>query len=131
MQLVGNDMCFACGKKNPIGLKLEFAAEADEYTSEIEIVEHYQGFAGIVHGGILATALDEIMARLLLDRGYKAITAKLEIRFNKPVKVGEKLWLRARLLKESHRLIETAATACLFDGTPVAEAKSVSMCVNG
>lgn len=129
MQLVANDMCFACGRKNPIGLRLEFALEGEEGVSELEIKAEYQGWAGLVHGGILATALDEVMARLLIAQGHQAITAKLEVRFRKPVKVGEKLRLRARLLQRRGRLIETDAQAFTADGSLAAEAKAASLCL--
>jgi uncharacterized protein (TIGR00369 family) len=122
-------MCFACGGKNPIGLRLEFSSQGDEYTTELKIEDNYQGWAGVVHGGILATALDEVMARLLADSGRQAITARLEVRFLKPVKVGEKISLRARILQERGRLIRTEAQAFLSDGTLAAKAEADSLCV--
>ncbi len=127
MQLGSNEKCFACGRKNPIGLRLEFTADGEKYTTELEIKKHYQGFAGIAHGGIIATALDEVMARLLFDKGYKAVTARLEVRFLRPVEVGKRIRLRSRILRERGRLIETEARAFLSDGTPVAEAKAASL----
>jgi acyl-coenzyme A thioesterase PaaI-like protein len=127
MRLEGNNMCFACGKDNPIGLKMTFAAAGDDYQSEIEIKENYQGFAGIAHGGIIATALDEVMAQLLLYRSEKALTAKLEVRFRKPAPIGTKLRLRARITADHGRLIETEAEACTPEGVKIAEAKATSV----
>jgi len=127
LQLAANEMCFACGKENPIGLRMKFTSAGEEYRSELEIGENYQGYAGIAHGGILATALDEIMARLLADRGYNAITARLEVRFLQPVEVGKRIHLRGRILRQRGRLVETAAWASLADGTPLAEAKAASL----
>jgi uncharacterized protein (TIGR00369 family) len=129
LQLETNGKCFACGDENPIGLKMKFALEGEENTSVLEIEEDYQGWAGIVHGGILSTALDEVMARLLSDTGIRAITARLEVRFRKPVKVGERVTLRARILNTRKRHIETEAQAFLEDGTLAAEAKATSLCV--
>jgi len=121
--------CFACGEKNPIGLKMQFTGQGEEFLSELIIGENYQGFDGIAHGGIIATALDEIMARLLLALGYNALTAKLEVRYLKPIPVGERLSLQAKLLRRKGRLLETAACACLADGTIAAEAKAASLSV--
>jgi acyl-coenzyme A thioesterase PaaI-like protein len=108
---------------------MRFAGEGDTYTSELVIGENYQGFDGLAHGGIIATALDEIMARLLVDLGYNALTAKLEVRFLQPIPVGEKILLRAKLLRHKGRLLETAAWGCLPDGTVAAEAKASSLSV--
>ncbi|MCJ7751507.1 MAG: PaaI family thioesterase, partial [Armatimonadetes bacterium] len=74
MRLDVDDMCFACGKGNPIGLKLDFRFEGEEYVTEFEVRPEYQGWAGIVHGGLLATVLDETMARLLWEKELNAIT---------------------------------------------------------
>ncbi|NIM06715.1 MAG: PaaI family thioesterase [Armatimonadetes bacterium] len=127
MELIDNHMCFACGRKNPIGLRLGFAPDGEEYTSELEVKENHQGWAGIIHGGILATALDEVMARLLADKGYHAITVQLEVRFIHPVKVGEKIRLRGRILEDRKRLIRTEAQAFLADGTLAATGKAASL----
>jgi acyl-coenzyme A thioesterase PaaI-like protein len=127
--LATNGMCFACGERNPIGLHLSFSLSGNECTSEFHIQDNYQGFSGIAHGGLLATALDEVMARLLYDKGYRAITARLEVRYRLPAEVGQTLQLRARLLKIKGRLFETEAQATLKDGTLIAEAKATSMSV--
>ena len=77
MKLDVDDMCFACGRKNPIGLKLQFHFDGDDYVTTFEVRPEHQGWAGIVHGGLLATALD--MFRLEngrypnQDEGLKAL----------------------------------------------------------
>jgi acyl-coenzyme A thioesterase PaaI-like protein len=129
LQLRAEGKCFACGENNPIGLKMRFAGEGETYASELVIGENYQGFDGLAHGGIIATALDEIMARLLVDLGYNALTARLEVRFLQPVPVGEKILLRAKLLRHKGRLLETAAWGYRPDGTVAAEAKASSLSV--
>jgi acyl-coenzyme A thioesterase PaaI-like protein len=89
MRLGVDDMCFACGEKNPIGLKLEFRFEGDEYVTTFQVRPEYQGWAGIAHGGLVATVLDEVMARLLWEKQINAITGKLEVRYHKPVPIGD------------------------------------------
>ena len=127
MKLGMNDMCFACGRENPIGLKLSFGFDGDEYATTFRVRPEYQGWTGIVHGGLLATALDETMARLLWEKGFNAITARLEARFHQPVSVGEVVGIRARITRQRPPVVETTAEARLTDGTLVAEAKAVSM----
>ena len=63
--LVDNNYCFACGKENPDGLQLEFKYSEDGSKVETTYIppEKFQGWKGIVHGGIITTLLDEIMAR--------------------------------------------------------------------
>jgi len=127
MRLDVNGMCFACGERNPIGLRLEFRFEGDDYVTRLEVRPEYQGWAGIAHGGLLATALDEVMARLLWEKGINAITGKLEVRYYKVVSVGDTLDIRGRITGRSSRGVETTAEARSADGSMVAEAKAVSV----
>jgi uncharacterized protein (TIGR00369 family) len=122
-----NDMCFACGKNNPIGLKLAFRFEGEEYVTEFEVRPEYQGWTGLVHGGLLATVLDEIMARMLWEKNLNAITGRLSVRYHKPVSVGDRLQVRGRITKHRSPLIETSAEAVNGEGAVVAEATAVSM----
>jgi len=122
-----DDMCFACGKGNPIGLKLDFRFDGEEYVTEFEVRPEYQGWAGIVHGGLLATVLDETMARLLWEKDLNAITGRLNVRYHDRLAVGESVTVRARITKQRSPLVETSAKAAKADGTVVAEATAVSM----
>lgn len=127
MKLDVNDMCFACGKNNPIGLKLAFRFEGEEYVTEFEVRPEYQGWTGLVHGGLLATVLDEVMARMLWEKDISAITGRLSVRYHKPVSAGDKLQVRGRLTKHRPPVIETSAEAVNSEGVVVAEATAVSM----
>ncbi len=127
MRLGVDEMCFACGKGNPIGLKLDFRFEGEEYVTEFEVKPEHQGWTGIVHGGLLATVLDETMARLLWERKLNAITGRLSVRYHEPVKIGEKLTVRARIARQRSPAVETTAEAIKAGGTLVAEARAVSM----
>ena len=127
MRLDVDDMCFACGKGNPIGLKLDFRFDGEEYVTEFEVRPEYQGWAGIVHGGLLATVLDETMARLLWEKDLNAITGRLNVRYHDRLAVGESVTVRARITKQRSPLVETSAKAAKADGTVVAEATAVSM----
>ena len=127
MRLDVDDMCFACGKGNPIGLKLDFRFDGEEYVTEFEVRPEYQGWAGIVHGGLLATVLDETMARLLWEKELNAITGRLNVRYHDRLSVGESVTVRARITKQRSPLVETSAKAAKADGTVVAEATAVSM----
>ncbi len=127
MKLGVDNRCFACGSENPIGLKLEFRFAGDDYLTSLEVRPEYQGWAGVMHGGLLATALDEVMARLLWEKGVNAITGRLSIRYHAPVPIGEHLEVRGRISKHRPPVVETTAEARMADGTIAAEAQAVSM----
>jgi len=125
--LKDDDGCFVCGERNPIGLKLKFEWQGEEYLTHFKVRPEHAGWAGVLHGGLLATVLDEVMARLLREKGHQAITAKLEVRFRKPVQVGESLTVAGRIARASGRGIETCAEARAGDGALVATASAISL----
>jgi acyl-coenzyme A thioesterase PaaI-like protein len=114
------DTCFGCGRDNPAGLKLVFEQNGDEATSEFSLSELYEGWNGFIHGGIICTILDEAMAYTYFPE-TKGVTARAEFRFRQPARVGVPMVVRARLVKRTRKLLTTAATLALKDGTVVAE----------
>lgn len=82
-------MCFLCGRQNPVGLKLEFYedAEARQVRAEFTVPDEYQGYPGVVHGGIVAAVLDETSGRAVMlgssDDNLMA-TLRLTIRYRRP-----------------------------------------------
>jgi len=115
--------CFACGQDNPIGLRLRFTTEGDAVRAEFTPGPQYQGYDGVLHGGIVAAALDDAMANLFHLRGRETLTARLEIRFRREAPVGQRLVVTARLTGERRKLFTAEAALTLTDGTPLAEAK--------
>ena len=115
--------CFACGPANPIGLRLRFTADGDTVRAEFTPGPHFQGYDGVVHGGIVAAALDDAMAQLFHMKGQESLTARLEIRFRKETPVGERLVVTAWLTGGRARLFTAEAALSLPDGTRLAEAK--------
>jgi uncharacterized protein (TIGR00369 family) len=131
LELKDDRQCFVCGQDNPIGLKLSF--EIDEAARTIKTVfiprKAHQGFEGVVHGGIISSILDEAMANLAFALGYNAVTAKLTVRFKRPLTVGERVTVTGRLVKEAKRAIQAEAVAVKDDGTVIAEAEGLLMVV--
>src|SRR3972149_4176889 len=91
MELVDDQMCFVCGKKNPAGLHLDFelVGQTQVRTSFLP-TPAFQGFRDIVHGGIIATILDEVMVNGCWLRGVRVVTGKLEVRLRRPARVDER-----------------------------------------
>lgn len=122
-----NQHCFACGPLNPIGLKLEFREENDKYIAQFTPGKEHQGYDGVVHGGIVSTLLDEIMARYPYAKGLHSVTARLEVRFRQPTPVGRELTVTGWVTGKRGKMIETAGTVTLPDGTITAEGKATVM----
>jgi acyl-coenzyme A thioesterase PaaI-like protein len=132
MEFQDDQRCFVCGKHNPHGLHLDFEVEgASGVRTTCLIPDRFQGFAGIVHGGILATILDECMVNTVWLRGMTAVTARFEVRLRRPVRLGERLTFRAQVVRESAKGFEVKSRAELDDGTVVAEGKAVLVRVAG
>lgn len=122
--------CFVCGINNPYGLHLRFYETAPgEVIAEYIVPEHFQGYPGIVHGGIVAAMLDEITGRVHMhgDRPRFMYTARLEIKYRKNVPVGQLL----RLVGQAGKSRAKAATSVgwIFgpDGDLLAEAEALSV----
>lgn len=98
------DNCFGCGADNPDGLHLRFERRDDgSAASQAEVSSAYQGEPGVVHGGIQATLLDEIMCKAVQyrvqDLGYDdvVVTASMELRFRAPCPIESPLLLTAEV----------------------------------
>jgi len=115
--------CFVCGEKNPHGLKIDFSFDGKVVRAEFVPDKRYQGYMDILHGGIISTLLDEAMVRLAIEMGKPAVTAKLDVRFKKAVKVGDRLEIEAGLISEKKRILHTYARA-VSDGEEVAYAEA-------
>lgn len=123
--------CFGCGQENPIGLKLAFQLQENRYIAVKTLPKEYQGYDGIVHGGILSTMMDEAMAGYLNKAlGQKAVTARLDIRYRQPAPVGVPLTIAS--WEESRRgsFVNMKASIATEDGTIVTEATGKMALVN-
>lgn len=116
--------CFACGKKNQRGLQLEFRSGDGRTATEFLPGKEHQGFKDVVHGGIIATVLDEAMVKAVLTTGVQAVTAELTVRFRNPLHTGEGTTVEADLIGRGERIMETSARMIKRDGTVVAEARA-------
>jgi uncharacterized protein (TIGR00369 family) len=118
--------CFGCGTENPIGLHLDdFAIDEGELTAHFVPRPEYRGFAGILHGGILAALLDETLAwtAMMLEDTY-VVTANLELKFRKPARVDARYRLRGRVVQRRGRRLQLAGEVSC-DGVVVAEAQGL------
>ena len=123
MAIENNDNCFVCGMKNPFGFQVKPEIIGDGASVRIECTpaEHLQGWANILHGGILSTLLDEAITYVGIGTfDQPAVTAQLEVRFRNPAPTAVKLFVSAERTKVSKRLVEAKAEVTLGDGTLIA-----------
>jgi acyl-coenzyme A thioesterase PaaI-like protein len=118
-----HDLCFGCGQANLFGLQLEVARSEEAVEGRFFVKQDHQGPPGYAHGGVIATALDEVMALLLFDRGTFALTGRLEVDLVAPAPVGTFVRVTARLDEECERALHLVAEAATEDGRTLAAAK--------
>jgi acyl-coenzyme A thioesterase PaaI-like protein len=102
--------CFVCGIDNPVGLHLNFyETEPGIVTADFTSPEHFQGYPGILHGGIVASILDEAAGRAHMGifPPRFMFTAKLEVKYRKNVPVGEPLMIIGKAGKDRGRIAES------------------------
>lgn len=122
--------CFACGRKNPFGLKLEWFNNYDEKCVETTFTldDNYCSYPGTVHGGILATILDETSGRaVLLDNNFERlmVTLKMEVVYKKNTPTNTPLKAVGRVLKDGGSRAQVEGEIILPDGTVSAKCTSI------
>lgn len=101
--------CFGCGKLNATGLQLEFHADArGGVWTEFVPAARFEGYTGMVHGGVISTVLDEVMAWSLYRQQTWAVTAEMTVRFRAPIRVGERTRAAGWEVSRRGRRIEMA-----------------------
>lgn len=124
-----SDHCFACGINNPVGLKLRFYQTApDEVTAEITPPADYEGFPGILHGGITASILDEAVCRAHMGTDPLTTpllyTAELNVKYKQKIPVGQPLRVVGKQGKRMRWIVQSTAYIYSADGTLLAEASA-------
>jgi uncharacterized protein (TIGR00369 family) len=118
--------CFLCGIENPIGLNLAFY-DLDDGTVQVTFTpkEEHQSYPGVLHGGIICALLDETIGRTLVRLDLWAMTVSMNVRFIKPVPLGEPLTVVGELVNLRSRTMEGRGEIRLADGTVAARARPI------
>ena len=130
MQLQPNSrQCFVCGLENEHGLHLRFYETAEgEVTVQTTVPDHFQGYPGIVHGGIVASLVDEALGRVHMgsaDDPRFMFTARISVNYRKPVPTGKPIRIVAHAVKRKRK---TATSVCEIygpEGDLLAEADAI------
>ncbi|HOW28551.1 MAG TPA: PaaI family thioesterase [Elusimicrobiota bacterium] len=121
--LSDDQMCFVCGSKNTLGLRMDWKSNGKETVAEFVAPKHLQGWKDILHGGIIATLLDEAMTRLIWEHVGPAVTAEMTVRYLAPAMIGEKFTVRGEIVDASKKLVSAKAEMIREDGVAVARAE--------
>jgi acyl-coenzyme A thioesterase PaaI-like protein len=116
--------CWGCGD-NPNGLQLPLptAEGLDEYEAYFSFDERHQGGPGIAHGVLVAGALDEAVGLLATWYAFPSVTARIFVRYRRPVPINTELLIRAWLDEARGRRLHVNAT--ITDGAdPFAECRA-------
>jgi uncharacterized protein (TIGR00369 family) len=113
--------CFACGGTNPIGMGLHIELEDGRARTTWRAGEDFVGWSDKLHGGIVATLLDEVMAWACASSDAWAVTAEMTVRYRSPAAPGEELVAEARVVERRRRIYEVLGEVRGADGRLVAE----------
>lgn len=105
-----NPACIVCGPKNPKGLQIAFQRRADTICADWIPTSDWEGLPETIHGGIIATVLDEAMSKAVVARRWEALTVDLRIRFRGRISPGERLQVRGWVIERQKRKISAEAT---------------------
>jgi uncharacterized protein (TIGR00369 family) len=100
--------CFACGTLNAGGLGLALHIEPGRCWVELALERRFEGWEGVVHGGILCTILDEVMAWSLVAEDNWGVTARMAVDFRRPVMVGVPIRAEGWITQSRRRIVDTA-----------------------
>ncbi len=107
-----DDLCFACGRENHLGLGLDnFAYGEGEATATFTPRPFHRGLQSQLHGGLSATALDEILVWAgILGEGVMSVTGTLDLRYRRPVPVDGVLTVRGRVDERRGRRLKVSGS---------------------
>jgi uncharacterized protein (TIGR00369 family) len=123
-KLPGHGTCFVCGD-NPRGIGMTWFIEDGRIFSEFTLTEAQQGPPGHVHGGASAAILDEAMGAAVWGAGLRVMAVNLEIDYRKPVPLGQKITVRARITRRGASKLYTRSEIYLPDGTLAVEGRGI------
>ena len=117
--------CYGCGKSNTEGLHIDFDVDGKVVSGRFLPRKPHQGFPGVTHGGIAAAVLDEAMGWAMYAVGAWAMTARMEIRYRRPLPLGEEVKVTAQVVRDRGRRLEAEAQIETASGEVLAEAKGL------
>lgn len=121
IRLEFGDMCFACGRRNDLGLHIDdFTWDGTTVTGSFDPRDEYRGAGDVLHGGVAATALDEISVWAgILGEGVLCVTGRLELRYRSPLTVHDQVTASASVDERRGRRLVISARLTTADSVTV------------
>lgn len=104
---ISHDACFVCGRNPSLGLRFRFSEGG--VAAKLRVRREWQGYAGFMHGGMIATLLDAAMTHCLFHYQIEAMTADLQVRYLEPVPCTGTIDVTARLTGQRKLIYELSA----------------------
>ena len=103
-----DDYCFACGARNPIGIHMQVNYVEDTLAAEsrLALPKEFQGWQEVIHGGILATLLDEIMMHAVWHFAGAGVTLGIDVQFRQPLAPAEMVLVRGKITETKGRRLK-------------------------
>lgn len=117
--------CLGCGPENPGTLGLRFHVEGERVHSTVRFDRRHEGAPGFVHGGAVATALDDTIGTLLMVLRRPAVTARLEVDYRRPLLVDQQFLVESWIERTDGRKLHLAGRITDEEGEVVAEATAL------
>ena len=117
--------CYGCGDRNPEGLQIVFEVDGTRVSGRFQARETQGGWPGLAHGGIAAAALDEAMGWATWAAGALSMTARMEVKYRRPLPLGEELVVSAEVTRDRGRRLEAEAMIRTLSGETLAEASGL------
>jgi len=118
--------CFGCGPANQTGLRLDFLLADDSSVVSFPVVSNvFEGHPGYLHGGVIATLLDEAMSKAVRAKGSTSMTRKIEVDYLRPVPSEAQLRLEGRIVRSEPRKHWAEARILNENGKVLAEARGL------
>lgn len=123
MDIQNDDSCILCGKNNEHGLKIKFNMDKEKQMSYafVKVSKMFNGYNGIVHGGITCALLDEAGFYAIMSQDIITVTMTLNTKFKKPVPIDTDLYLEGQVIEKRSRSV-IASSKIMLNGTVLASA---------
>lgn len=121
-----HNRCFGCGPANPNGMHLEFYLASDgSVFAQPSIAQHFEGGEGFLHGGIIATMLDEAMSKVMKVNDVLAVTRHIEVDYLRPIPSMKPIRIEAHRTHHEGKKQYVQAHILSADGVKLAAAKAL------
>lgn len=126
-EIINYQGCFVCGLENQIGLRLNFYYDPASQKAWTEFVpaRQFEGYPGLLHGGIISSVLDEVMIKAILYENILAVTSRLTVEFKQPAAIGEKLRAEGWISSRKGKAFFTAGQLLNAQGQLIASAQAI------